>query len=351
MEPFKIRFKFHFYGDKKTNRIDKPEFYFSFILNTISEFLPFIEEKIPFVNHISDEFINYMIGLVSERVRKSLDQVKACDSEEKKQLFIHIINETCNFEKSIHEYSKSIDSITSDISQDEKSFSQWIMIDKSNIHIDYDWSLYSNHVMITNVTHSFVHLVNTLNERYKYLPKEKRSQFFGKIEVEVFKEYFMELKKKSKINLGNYSEDWMKYCWILNSSYYCEQSIREIEENLIKYNPTHLYREFIDEFSLLFNNMIRHLIERLFDQFKREYKSCKTLKDLLSIGNSISQKLVVISQNTSHHFMIILKKFANDLDKFLVKENVQDVEILCNCLFEKISQKPMNLLPLSLKKL
>lgn len=350
MDPFKIRFKFHFYGDKKTNRIDKPEFYFSFVMNTITEFLPFIQENLPFIKNLNDEFINYLIVLLSERVKKSLDQVKDCSNDQLKQLFIHIINETCSFENSIHEYSKTIQSVVNEIVKDDQVFSQWVIIDKGNIHLDYDWNLYSKHVMITNVTHSFVHLINTLNERYKYLPKEKRITIFGKIEIDIFKEFLSELKKKSKINLGNNTDDWMKYCWILNSSHYCEEYIREIEEILVQVNNNHLYRDYIDEFALLYNNMIRFLIERLFDQFKREYKTSKTLKDILNIGNSISEKLIIISQNTSHHFMIILKKFAIDLDKFLMKENIQDIEILCNCLFEKVSQKPMNLLPQSLKR-
>ncbi|CAH1771362.1 3604_t:CDS:2, partial [Entrophospora sp. SA101] len=44
VDPLKVKFNFHFNSRRATNRIDKPEWYFTYILTAIREHSPFLQE-------------------------------------------------------------------------------------------------------------------------------------------------------------------------------------------------------------------------------------------------------------------------------------------------------------------
>lgn len=46
IEPIVLRFRYHFDGKRQTNRLDKPEWYFTHVLNLMHEHRPFMTEVI-----------------------------------------------------------------------------------------------------------------------------------------------------------------------------------------------------------------------------------------------------------------------------------------------------------------
>lgn len=44
LEPITLRFRYHFDGKRQTNRLDKPEWYLTHVLNLMHEHRPFVSE-------------------------------------------------------------------------------------------------------------------------------------------------------------------------------------------------------------------------------------------------------------------------------------------------------------------
>jgi hypothetical protein len=348
---FEVRFNYHFYGDRKTNRIDKPEFYYSWVISQINEFSPFLLKNFDFLETPVTDFINKFIDLATKKTVKHLDKVKSCNSDDLRHLFIHLINESIHFQKSLFEISQNSTNLLEFIVSDSIVFDQWLAMDKNSIKSDFDWTLYSSEFMITNSAHTFIHTVNSMNERYKLLPKDKKQILIKNINVVYFETFLKALKKQSTVTLSNrYTEELKKYCWVLNSAYYCENCLREMEELNDNESPL---RGYIDDFSLTYNSMIRSLIDHMMDTFKREFvNTYKKTLDITPIAKNIHDKLIVIQSNTETHFLIIWRNLASDLDKFLsIQKNLirQDIETVGTIIFGDFTTKPNKFLPTSNK--
>ncbi|KAJ7630533.1 TIP-1 family-domain-containing protein [Roridomyces roridus] len=79
IQPISLRFKYHFEGSRQTNRLDKPEWYFTHVLNAIHEHRPFMESVIqPLLSSTeyrgivaSREFTLLLFPLLSRKLRRS----------------------------------------------------------------------------------------------------------------------------------------------------------------------------------------------------------------------------------------------------------------------------------------
>ncbi|KAJ7770915.1 TIP-1 family-domain-containing protein [Mycena maculata] len=80
IQPISLRFKYHFEGTRQTNRLDKPEWYFTHVLNVIHEHRPFMELVIqPLVSSTgivaSREFTLLLFPLLSRKLRRSMSSL------------------------------------------------------------------------------------------------------------------------------------------------------------------------------------------------------------------------------------------------------------------------------------
>ncbi|CAE6515340.1 unnamed protein product [Rhizoctonia solani] len=104
--PIALRFKFHFDGTRPTNRLDKPEWYFTHILNISHEHRGFMEHFIqPLVDksHFHDinaqnEFTRLLFPILARKIRKSVPQLLAQPS-----LLAHTIYQALLFDAAIRE--------------------------------------------------------------------------------------------------------------------------------------------------------------------------------------------------------------------------------------------------------
>ncbi|KAA1468489.1 hypothetical protein DENSPDRAFT_833787 [Dentipellis sp. KUC8613] len=80
VQPVSLRFKYHFDGERPTNRLDKPEWYFTHILNVSHEHRPFMEtivQKLLSSSKYKDidawrEFTLNLLPLLSRRLKRSM---------------------------------------------------------------------------------------------------------------------------------------------------------------------------------------------------------------------------------------------------------------------------------------
>jgi transcription termination factor NusB len=62
VHPISLRFKYHFEGKRQTNRVDKPEWYFTHVINLVHEHKPFMENHIqPLLEKTSYKNINAQV--------------------------------------------------------------------------------------------------------------------------------------------------------------------------------------------------------------------------------------------------------------------------------------------------
>lgn len=106
VHPIALRFKFHFDGDRPTSRLDKPEWYFTHILNISHEHRGFMEHFIqPLVNksHFKDinaqnEFTRLLFPILGRKIRRSVPQLLTQPS-----LLAHTIYQALLFDAAIRE--------------------------------------------------------------------------------------------------------------------------------------------------------------------------------------------------------------------------------------------------------
>ncbi|KAJ6626859.1 TIP-1 family-domain-containing protein [Mycena sp. CBHHK59/15] len=80
IQPISLRFKYHFEGTRQTNRMDKPEWYFTHVLNVVHEHRPFMESVIqPLLSSTEHrrivawcEFTLLLLPLLSRKLRRTM---------------------------------------------------------------------------------------------------------------------------------------------------------------------------------------------------------------------------------------------------------------------------------------
>ena len=99
--PMRIPFRYHFSGNRKTNRIDKPEWIYNYVKEIIEQYIPFIVSVIqPIVDDCGlhdvdalNEFIRALLPLVKDKLLSSRQELITDEN-----ILSHLINETIKFD-------------------------------------------------------------------------------------------------------------------------------------------------------------------------------------------------------------------------------------------------------------
>ncbi|KAL9654568.1 hypothetical protein ABK040_006632 [Willaertia magna] len=282
-EPFSLRFHFHFYGNLKTNKLERPQLFFGFIEKILNQEIGFLQEEIlPLIKYYSingDDlnnnlilldpvtyFCNLMIGLLSNKVKSNLNILKnellkdynnnnINDYNNIKDVFILTINESVLFEQSIKRDNPLVDSILDIIVKDEEIYNLWIKYDleyiknivneKKNdwtIHLQNSYKKFTSdeeqQVDESKCSISSYWLLQSLailNDRYKYISDCKvRLKFFNNIHIYLLNDYLKllnnEMENNYLRNIYEEEENWKKYCSQINSAIYVENLLRDWSE-------------------------------------------------------------------------------------------------------------------------
>jgi hypothetical protein len=108
---FKVSFAYHFSSDKKTNRIDKPELFFNYLINYLNSNISkvnslFSLDDTEFDDRFSHtEFITSALVPVGEKLQQYINALRESTGENTTEndlcLLIHLIRETLTFDESI----------------------------------------------------------------------------------------------------------------------------------------------------------------------------------------------------------------------------------------------------------
>ena len=114
MKPLELRFTYHFSGDRPTNRLDKPEYFLSHILELLNSYTPFFQSSIQslLLLHFRDSdlafipayidttsaFITAILPMLQNKLMSVLPQVAT-----KPQLLSNLIHEVMSFDTTIQE--------------------------------------------------------------------------------------------------------------------------------------------------------------------------------------------------------------------------------------------------------
>lgn len=103
IKPFRIRFEYHFMGSRQTNRPDKPEYFFTQILNWAKDNHHFVSEifqspakRACVTDNIRLEFVRGLVQLCIEKLVLDIEEISL-----DMQLFAHLVDEVLSFEQDI----------------------------------------------------------------------------------------------------------------------------------------------------------------------------------------------------------------------------------------------------------
>ncbi|KZT06301.1 uncharacterized protein LAESUDRAFT_653786 [Laetiporus sulphureus 93-53] len=115
VQPISLRFKYHFEGERQTNRLDKPEWYFTHVLNVSHEHRPFMENVVQ--TFLSDtqyrninawrEFTLLLLPLLERKLHRTMPTLLAHPS-----LLAHTIYEALAFDSALREENFDINDTT-----------------------------------------------------------------------------------------------------------------------------------------------------------------------------------------------------------------------------------------------
>ncbi|KAF9103294.1 hypothetical protein BGX27_010637 [Mortierella sp. AM989] len=104
--PLILRFRYHFDGKRPTNRLDKPEWYLTHILELIKEHTPFLEDYVQGIVQeteyreydVKNDFIRLLLDAVERKIRNSVPAMLSSP-----EMLSHAIYEALRFDKILRE--------------------------------------------------------------------------------------------------------------------------------------------------------------------------------------------------------------------------------------------------------
>ncbi|KAL2039510.1 hypothetical protein N7G274_007782 [Stereocaulon virgatum] len=219
MKPFELRFKYHFEGDRPTNRLDKPEYFLSHVvglLNTYDEFFaiylqPILRDHFRRSNlALTSIYIDSTSALITSllpMLRRKIFALLPRISNQP-QLLSHLIHELMSFDVSVrdewnYDGGNAIEGwkgLTWEVLVKKDSFSRWLEVEKNfalsryqNIidapesgEIDYD----SVDTSATKPTYAAIRvndLLETITDRYRPLTSfSQKLRFLIDIQITIF---------------------------------------------------------------------------------------------------------------------------------------------------------------------
>ena len=133
--PIHTRFVYHFTGDKPTNRLDRPEFITTFVINVLQLHLPFLQQYVqPILRRsplqaidVSVAFITSLLAVLRQHLLTVLSQLMV-----NARLFRHYVDELLTFEQQLRStflYPEELPSLLPLLTSGDV-FERWLSVDK-----------------------------------------------------------------------------------------------------------------------------------------------------------------------------------------------------------------------------
>lgn len=217
--PLALRFQYHFSGDRMTNRIDKPEYFFNHVFDLINEYADFVQTNLQglIVNHYKDgdlsivpayvdvmsAWITALLPMLQQKLQRILPQIV-----KQPNLFSNLVHEVMTFDTRLTEEwdytplstSIAFRGLSHYILSDLDYFAAWFAIerdfalaryesiisDRSTGQIDYE-SVDSATTKPTKGAIRVNDLLETITDRYRTLSSfHQKMKFLIDIQIAVF---------------------------------------------------------------------------------------------------------------------------------------------------------------------
>ncbi|KAF8973689.1 TIP-1 family-domain-containing protein [Flammula alnicola] len=214
VQPISLRFKYHFDGSKQTNKLEKPEWYFTHIQNVSHEHAPFMNAIVQRILEKSEykqisawkEFTQLLLPLLSRKLRKTVPLLL-----EHPSLLAHTIYQALSFDAAMieegfdlqgttfSEDSTKWDGISDVILGNPDWFETWLMAEKQFVEQQYNEIIntsmlgrdnHSRDVKPTVSSRRMKSLIEQVTDRYSPLPHAmQKAHFLVMIQLPLLESY------------------------------------------------------------------------------------------------------------------------------------------------------------------
>ncbi|KAM6896465.1 RAD50-interacting protein 1-like isoform 1-T1 [Lycodopsis pacificus] len=246
--PLSRRFKYHFYGNRQTNSLSKPEWYLTQVLMWMGNSSTFMEEKIqPILDRAGApisamvELCRGLLSLVQEKVASDASRLLYDDV-----LFCHLVEEVLQFEKELRSnqsYHAALPGLLHLLLEDAV-LQKWLTVEKkmavekmdAMLSAEGAWSSQykdisdMDEMKAPDCAETFMTLLQVITERYRALPCPSAQLKFLGLQRELVDDFRIRLtqvmKEESRCPLG------ARYCAILNAVNYISTILGDWGDNV-----------------------------------------------------------------------------------------------------------------------
>ncbi|XP_056280818.1 RAD50-interacting protein 1 [Pseudoliparis swirei] len=248
LQPLVKRFRYHFYGNRQTNSLGKPEWYLTQVLMWMGNSSTFMEEKIqPILDRAGApigamvELCRGLLSVVKEKVASDASRLLYDDV-----LFCHLVEEVLQFEKELRSkqsYPAALPGLLHLLLEDA-TLQKWLTMEKkmavekmdAMLSAEGAWSSQykdisdMDELKAPDCAETFMTLLQVITERYRALPCPSAQLKFLALQRELVDDFRIRLtqvmKEESRCPLGD------RYCAILNSVNYISTILADWGENV-----------------------------------------------------------------------------------------------------------------------
>uniref|UniRef100_A0A672YVK7 RAD50-interacting protein 1 n=1 Tax=Sphaeramia orbicularis TaxID=375764 RepID=A0A672YVK7_9TELE len=246
--PLSRRFRYHFYGNRQTNSLSKPEWYLTQVLMWMTYSSTFLEEKIqPILDRASAtikarvELCRGLLSLVQDKVAVDASRLLYDDG-----LFCHLVEEVLQFEKELRTqqlYPAALPGLLH-LLLDDAVLQKWLTMEKkmavekvdAMLSAEGAWtSQYKDisdmdELKAPDCAETFMTLLQVITDRYRALPCPSAQLKFLELQRELVDDFRIRLtqvmKEESRCPMG------VRYCAILNAVNYISTILGDWEDNV-----------------------------------------------------------------------------------------------------------------------
>ncbi|KAL6733653.1 hypothetical protein Aduo_004284 [Ancylostoma duodenale] len=278
LDPIGTRFAFHFYGDRKTNDIRKPQWYLSQTLNWIQVNMPFFEtvQGIVIKEHNLSKspasvFLKYLSELSISKTKTLLKQEKVLEDV---LLFSHLIDECISYETQLHDmdpdgYASNILSLFCE----QSVLSRWIEIENECCLDRMDEMLSApdrwqnrfrsmedaDEFLVCNCADSFVSMLQSQQNRARLLPDDLAQRRFLDLQLLLTDDFRKRLAQIARQSESPWSEPFPN---VMNAIWYLRHVVEEWSDSCLLSGITSTGgRAVFDESSAMFKHVWNQMAE------------------------------------------------------------------------------------------
>jgi len=249
LKPFRKRFLFHFYGNKQTNNLEKPEWYFTQVLNWIKNHSDFLQHTIQPILQRTEfgsvdaktEFISGLLKVVAKKLEHSIPQVIDDDN-----LFSHVIDELLLFNKELrmaHNYH-STEHGCLHVLTTETCLQRWVELERTYAISNMESVLSSSSAWspkykdVGNVddtrtpecAEGFMTLLSVITDRYRNLPNVSHQEQFLDVQLFLLHSFISRLNLEAEET--SFAPAGLHYCSVLNAANCIKLILQEWSEQV-----------------------------------------------------------------------------------------------------------------------